>query len=239
MIKIGYKVVKMKAIRDIHDESVLVFDQDDLETMVEGETYKMLQLMIDNKPKILFGLTSSYHSQILEAYLLEIGVSFRKTEIEATPLPGPAPLGETYKLMGAGRAVKTESFLKLYGESIGYRIRPSVSHGKELRQILDRSIDLSVDGRIVEKAAIVVPEKELLDYKLQFLHSCLAASDFESADQYLAQLREVTRPISEEAKKLDLVCPLYDELKEISKTKDCFDKGYVITLTWIRDILLD
>jgi len=93
--------------------------------------YKVVQLTADDRRYLCFAEPhQSYHSEILEDKLHQLGISFRRT--------GPDPIlkGDRYCASGMGRAkVKVENRTAIfYGKSSGYLIEIDREHLEFIRQ---------------------------------------------------------------------------------------------------------
>ncbi len=222
----------MKITRTINGDDIFVFDLEHIDAMHETEMYKVVQLYIDSEPRMIFGRAGDLHAEILEAYLSALDIPFEKVELVKTSHPGPMPIGDEYRVVGAGKAELKGTTLRLMDESLGYQMGPSKKQAEDCKQFIPARLELIVE-------AIEETEKQILEFKLRFLHSCLVPAGFVDADKYFEQLKVTAKTNPYEIGKIARLQEPYSELKTLGRTKDPFNDAYIAKLTQIRDILLE
>lgn len=244
----------MKTTRKIKNgHTVNVFDLEDMIEMKPGKEYKMLEILVNMAPTIIFGETNVYHCEILEAYLISLEIPFEYVSLPATDTPGPNKSGPGYSVEGGGRAKVSKRVIELFDKSIGYDVFPRVSFldmcSTAIRQGIEaieasynKSIqDIPQSKEITKNSSTeVINDIPLLEEKLQFLHMCLVPSGFEDADGIVEKLRAAAPKYGQDqVSKIDMISKEYLVLKELGKSGNAFDKDYISKLTQIRDILLE
>ena len=218
----------MKTTKNINGKEIEVFDLETITEMELGKDYKVIQLTINEKPTIIFGNQDNYHSEILEAYLLEKQIPYTKTKVEATPNPGPAKEAEEYQITGAGRSNFDGVTLMLKDNSTGYNIGPNKEEG--LKAIKNRELKINLKTDILEG-------DELLNIKLDILHKCLTETQLEDAYE---QVEKLYKTNDEDLKKniLNIEQKIFDLISYASKGKNAATPDYIEKLKELRDILL-
>lgn len=94
---------------------------------------KMVQVYVDNTPFLLIDSYDYSHAGILQYFLERREIPFTTKQLDGATVPKQR--GVRYRLAGAGCVWKKEQELWLYGESLGYSIRPNVKHIAELNKL--------------------------------------------------------------------------------------------------------
>lgn len=219
----------MKLQKEINGKQIEVFDLEALADMTLNKKYKFIQLDLGHQQIMLFGSPKDYHAEIVETYLLEKDIPYKKSTLE-DGTKGPEKQGESYKITGAGYATRKENDIELSDKSIGYNISPNPENLNEIKK--ETSLNIIVEDAALKK----IKEKEILETKLNFLHPCLVGV-FEEADKYFDELKSLVGDESTKAiqKKYNTLKDIFSEIGEESlyKTK------YIQELRELRDVLLD
>jgi hypothetical protein len=244
----------MKAKMKIKNgNTVTVFDLEGMIEMEPDKEYKMLEILVKKEPTIIFGETNVYHCEILEAYLINLGIPFKYVSLPATDTPGPDKSGPDYSVEGGGRAKVSKDGIVMFGKSIGYDVFPRVSfldtcssairQGiEEIRAVYKESVQNILQATEIKNdvPTEVIDDIPMLEEKLELLHMCLVPSGFEDADGIVEKLKANAPKYGQnQISKINLMANEYVVLKELGKSGNAFDKDYISKLTQIRDILLE
>ena len=114
------------------------------------DTGKALQLYVDMVPVLVIGpdyrRSTQKHGQILETFLTMNKVPFAKGRVGASKDDVPLPIGDRYRLVGAGLASIDSDRIELSDSSFGYNLSPDENHAREITALLGNRI-VEIKGR--------------------------------------------------------------------------------------------
>ena len=113
--------------------NLILFGSDDM------EYGKAIQIYLRNVPYLAVGSTGYKHHDILLKFLIDNQIAFKEKRLIG-PDFGPEPIGQDYKLVGAGMAIFHADKIRLIGQSGGYRIKPDETHAREISGLIGRFV---------------------------------------------------------------------------------------------------
>ena len=121
-----------------------------MERKIKEGLNEVVQLYIDEKPRLAINDISTYHKFILERILNEDKLKFESVNL-GYDWNGPALKGERYRVVGMGLVLRSGNSLFFSGGSEDYKIGINQEHLKECKELLgdNFSIFISSDNYLV------------------------------------------------------------------------------------------